>query len=61
MTLRLTGYTWRKEDLTVIASLLSSAGKSVPSAKYKLSANNVKNEFKQAVRMVLASPYFMIR
>jgi uncharacterized protein (DUF1800 family) len=61
MTLRLTGYTWRKEDLTVIASLLSSAGRTVPSSKYKLSANNVKNDYKQAVRMVLASPYFMIR
>lgn len=61
MTLRLTGYTWRKEDLAVIASLLSSAGKTVPSSSYKLSQNNVTYHAKEAVRMVLASPYFMIR
>ena len=61
MTKKLTGYTWRKEDLTVIASLLSSSGKSVPAASYKLTTNNVTWDYQEAVRMVFASPYFMIR
>lgn len=61
MTSKLTGYVWRKEDLTVIASLLSTSGKSVPAASYTLTSGNVAWEFTEPIRMVFASPYFLMR
>ncbi len=56
-----TGYTWRREDLSEIASMLCSNGSVVPKSDYALSADDIRWRLTEAVRLILSSPYFLIR
>ncbi len=60
-TTTLTGYTWRRQDLAVVASLMAGDGGSVPSDTYRLTADNIRWSCTEAVRMIFSSPYFLIR
>lgn len=57
----LTGFTWRASDLNALAMVLASQRTTVPPSGYTLTDGDVRWHFTVALRLVFASPYFLLR